>query len=79
MVEAEVNQLRVVSPPSLIVLLLSTVSSGSTVCGSLSRSRRCLALFVRDERGAGVLEGLATGDVVVVVMAVNHVPGSAGW
>src|SRR5262244_4319352 len=33
-----------------------------------------LGVLVRDERGAGVLEGFAAGDMVIVVMTVNDVP-----
>ena len=62
-----------VVPPSLIVLLLPTVSSGITVCGSLIAARRSLARLCAITRGAGVLERLAAGDVVEVVVAVDQV------
>ena len=62
-----------VVPPSLIVRLLSTVSSGSTVCGSLSTLEARLRILMRDDRGPRILERLAAGDVVEVVVAVDHV------
>ena len=49
------------------------VSSGSTRVRIVQRLEALLGAAVRDEGGAGVLERLAAGDVIVVVVAVDQV------
>ena len=63
-----------VVPPSVMVRPLSlTVSSGITVCGIFQHGKPLFGALVRDHPGAGVLERLAAGNVVVVMVAVDQI------
>ena len=77
MIEAEVNQLERGSAEGDRSVVVNGLVGNHHV-RILDLLEAFLGSLVRDERGAGVLEGFAAGDVVEMVVAVNHVSDRLG-
>ena len=73
MIEAEVSQLER-GPPKRDRSVVIDSLVGNHRVRVLETLETRLGLFVRDERGTGILERLAASDVVEVVVAIDHVP-----